>query len=181
MKVTFACYAVYCIQHTLEREMMGWGGTWITSWIWTRFEPTGPEAYGNHAIMNCCLLCSLQGVLLNILHWVCLHRDVKHTRKRAHTFPFPNLLTLWAANDHLNKTCWLTQIEICRSEHKTCKMKGAVFGLYCLWNWNSYALMYLYQMNVDCIMKCRIITPSALRLVLYCQKTLVVKSCLLPL
>lgn len=47
----------------------GWGVTWITRWIWTRFEPplhphlpkqpSVSAAYGNHAVMKCCLLCSL--------------------------------------------------------------------------------------------------------------------------
>lgn len=61
-------------------EKTGWGVTRITSWIWTRFEPAVSEPYGNHAVMNCCLLCSLQGAALNILQWICSHRDVPHTR-----------------------------------------------------------------------------------------------------
>lgn len=71
--------------HCVRWAKTGWGVTWITSWIWTRFEPAVSEAYGNHAVMNCCLLCSLQGAPLNILQWIRSHRDVTHARKRAHT------------------------------------------------------------------------------------------------
>lgn len=106
MKVTLGYYAVYCIQHTLEWEKLGWSGTWSTSWIWTRFEPTGSEAYGNHAIMNCCLLCSLQGVLLNILQWVCSYHDVKHTHTQTCThFPLPqpidSLGSKWSSQQNI--------------------------------------------------------------------------------
>lgn len=66
----------------------GWGVTWITRWIWTRFEPplhshlpkqpSVSAAYGNHAVMKCCLLCSLQGALLNIPQRICSLRGFTH-------------------------------------------------------------------------------------------------------
>lgn len=64
---------------------MEWGGTWITRWIWTRFEPTVSQAYGNHAIMNCWVLCALQGILHNILQLVCSHCGSTGTLQCTHT------------------------------------------------------------------------------------------------
>lgn len=40
--------------------------------------PSVSVAYGNHAVMNCCLLCSLQGAQLNIPQRIC-HTVVLHT------------------------------------------------------------------------------------------------------
>lgn len=97
-------YAVYCIQNWVEWGTMEWDGTWITGWIWTRFEPTVSQAYGNHAIMNCCLLCSLQGILPNILHWVCSY-PYRGAHMHAHT--------LWAVNDCFNNSYWIKYRHTC--------------------------------------------------------------------
>lgn len=66
----------------------GGGVTWITGWMRTphsHLRPPPPPkhpsvsvAYGNHAVMNCCLLCSLQGAQLNIPQRIC-HTVVLHT------------------------------------------------------------------------------------------------------